>query len=151
MMAPDIGHGQGDVFGESARPVHAHSLGIGAQMAPAGQAVAAAAAYNMTLPAYDIAGEKIADIGTDFHDPPHKFMADGHRHGNRGLGPGVPFVDMDIGPADSSAENLDQDIVDANGGPLDFFEPQTLFPLALYQGFHNIYDNLKTRFKYAEN
>jgi hypothetical protein len=58
---------------------------------------------------------------------------------------------MDIGPADSSAENLDQDIVDANGGPLDFFEPQTLFPLALYQGFHNIYDNLKTRFKYAEN
>jgi hypothetical protein len=42
---------------------------------------------------------------------------------------------------------LDQDIVDANAGPLDFFEPQTLLALALHQGFHNLYDNLKMKVK----
>jgi len=42
---------------------------------------------------------------------------------------------------------LDQDIVDANRGLLDFFEPQTLLALALYQGFHNLYDNLKMKVK----
>ena len=76
MMPPDVGHGQRDVFGERAGPVHAHALRVRAQVAPAGQAIAAAAADHVAFAADDIAGEEIGHVGADLDDLAHEFVAD---------------------------------------------------------------------------
>ena len=53
-------------------------------------------------------------------------MPDDHRHGNRLLRPGVPFVDVQIGAADAGAQHLDQHVVDADGRPGHVLEPKSL-------------------------
>ena len=83
-------------------------------MAAAGEAVAAAAADDVTFPADDIAGEEIGDVGPDFDDAADKLVADGHGDGNGLLRPVVPLVDVDIGAADAGAQDADQDVVDAD-------------------------------------
>ena len=50
-VVPDVGHRQGDVLGERAVPADAEADRVGAQVAPAGQAVAAAAADHVALAA----------------------------------------------------------------------------------------------------
>ena len=65
VVAPDVGHRQRDVFGERARAVHADAHGVRAQVAPAGEAVAAAAADHVAFAADDVAGEEIGHIGAD--------------------------------------------------------------------------------------
>src|ERR1039458_6329426 len=92
VMAPDVGHRKRDEFRKRARPVHAHALGMRAQMAPAGETVAAAAADYMALAADEIAREEVRNVGADFHDLPHEFVPDGHRYGDGLLRPSVPFV-----------------------------------------------------------
>jgi hypothetical protein len=92
-------------------------------MTPARQTIA-------TMPASDVAfhGDEIA-LGESFdviaHPMDHtdEFMADRHWHRNRFLCPGVPVVDVNIGPADRSLENADQNIVRANFWHWNFFEP----------------------------
>jgi hypothetical protein len=107
-----------------------------AQMPPASQAVAASAADHMTFATHQIAGAKIADVRSHLNDFADKFMTDGHWYGDGALRPIVPAVDMNIGAANARAPDADQNIVDANGGFGDLFEPQTGLALALYKGFH---------------
>ena len=50
------------IFGKGAGPVHANALRVRAQMAPSGQAVAAAAADHVAFAADNLARMKIVDI-----------------------------------------------------------------------------------------
>ena len=138
VVAPDVGHGQRDVFGERARTVHAHALGVSTKVAAAGEAVAAAAADHVSLAADQVAGEKVRHIGPGLDDPADKFMADGHGHGDGRLCPLVPLVDVHVGAADARAQHLDEHVVDADLGYVHFPEPEARFVPALHQRPHAI-------------
>ena len=78
-------------------------LRVLAQVPAAGQAIAAAAADDVSLAADDLAGVKILDVRADLDDFADELMADDHRHRDGLLRPGVPFVDVQIGAADAGA------------------------------------------------
>src|SRR5450759_5285701 len=137
VMTPDIGHRQRDVFGESAWPVYADPHGVGAQVAPAGEAVAAAAANHVAFPADQIAREEIGDIGTHRFNPADELVADRHGHGNRLLRPIVPLEDVDVGAADAGLQYANQDVVDADLRDDDVLQPQAWLADAFDQSFHD--------------
>ena len=76
---------------------------VRAEMAAAGQAVAAASADDVAFAADDVAGLKIGDVGADLDDFADEFVADDHRHGDGLLRPLVPLVDVQVGAADAGA------------------------------------------------
>ena len=80
-------------------------LRVRAQMPPAGQAVAAAAADDVPLAADDVAGREVVDVGADLDDLADELVADHHRHRDRLLRPGVPVVDVHVGAADAGAQS----------------------------------------------
>ena len=123
--------GSDDVFGERARPVDADALGVRAEVPPAGQAVAAAAADDVALAADDLAGMKVRDVRADLDDLADELVADHHRHGNRLLRPGVPVVDVHVGAADAGPQHANQHVVDARFGHRHLFEPKASFGPAL--------------------
>ena len=59
VVVPDVGHRQREVLGERARAVDADALRVLAQVPPAGEAVAAAAADDVPLAADDVAGVEV--------------------------------------------------------------------------------------------
>jgi len=67
---------------------------------------------------------EIDHIRADGRDLPDEFMAD--RHGNRDglLCPGIPVVDVHVRAADSGTVDTDENVVDAESGLGDVFEPQ---------------------------
>ena len=67
-VVPDVRHRQRDELGEGAGPVHADALRVRAQVPPAGQAVAAAAADDVALAADQVAGVEVAHVGADLDD-----------------------------------------------------------------------------------
>src|SRR5262249_55565419 len=136
VMPPDVGHRQRDVLGERARPVHTDALGVCAQMTPPREAIAAAPAHDVAFSADDIAREEVADVRTDLDDPADELMPDRHRHGNGLLRPIVPLVDVDVGAADAGLENANQNVVDADPGLLDIFQPESGLAAAFDQSFH---------------
>jgi hypothetical protein len=83
-------------------------------MAAPGEAVAAAAADDVAFAADDLAGEEVVDVGADLDDFADELMPHGHRHGDGLLGPGIPFVDVQVGAADAGLADLDEDVVDAD-------------------------------------
>src|SRR5207302_1111743 len=89
----------------------------------------------------EIAGEKVGHIGPDVHDPADELVADRHGNGDGFLRPHVPLVDMDVGAADPGPQHLDEDVVDADRGCLDIFQPQAGLAPALYQCFHIDHDS----------
>ncbi len=141
VMPPDIGHGQGDVLGECARAVHADTLRVRAEMASAGQAIAASPASDVAFTAHDVAGEEVQHVGADFRDAADELVTNGHGHGNDLLGPIVPLVNMHVGAADTGPQHLDENVVDSDFGDFDVFEPQAGLAFTFHQGFHNSYGN----------
>src|SRR5579862_3449960 len=135
-MPPDVGHRQDDVFGEGAGTVHTDTESVGAQMAAAGETVAAAATDDVPFAADDVAGMEIGDVGADLYDLADEFMADGHGDGDRLLRPTVPFVNVHVGAADAGASYADQNIINARARGVDIFEPQPRLALAFYYRFH---------------
>ena len=99
-------------------------LRVLAQVPPAGQAVAAAAADDVPLAADDLAGVEVVDVRADLDDPADELVADDHRHGDRLLRPGVPVVDVHVGAADAGAQHLDQHVVDADRRHRHLLEPE---------------------------
>src|SRR5437870_100380 len=116
VVDPDIGHGQRQIFGESAGAIDADPLGVLAKMPATGKAIAAAAADHVPLTADDLAGVKVFDVRAGLHDLANEFMAHDERYGDRFLSPGIPFIDMQVSAADASAQDLDEHIVDADRG-----------------------------------
>jgi hypothetical protein len=111
-------------------------LGVGAEVAAAGQAVAAVAADDVSLAADEIADGIPADVGAHAGDASDELVSDLHRHGNRPLRPCVPLVDVDVGAADGSALNLDENVVGSDLGFRDVHQPQPGRRLFFYECFH---------------
>jgi hypothetical protein len=105
-------------------------------MAASGHAVAAAAADHVALAADDVAGEEVVDVGADLNDFTDELVADGHGHMDGFLCPIVPLVDVDICAADACVAHANQDIVDADDGLRNLFQPEALCGLTLYQRLH---------------
>ena len=114
VMLPDVGHRQGDVFGERAVAVDADALRMRAEVAPARHAVAAAPADQMPLAADEIAGMKVVDVSADLDDLADELVPDHQRDRDGALRPGVPVVDVEIGAADTGAQDTDEQVVDAD-------------------------------------
>src|SRR5690606_30857411 len=101
----------GQVVGKSAWPVDPDSGCVSTQVPPAGAAITAEAASDVSFARYPVADGEALNLLPDLHDFAHVFMAD--MHGNRyGLAcPVVPFPDVDVGTADRRFAYLYQDIV----------------------------------------
>jgi len=136
MMTPDIGHGQRDVFGESSGAIDAYALRVGAEVAAAGHAVAAASADDVALAADDVAGEEVVDVGADLNDFADKFVADGHGDFDGFLRPVVPLKNMHIRAADACISHSNQHIVNTNRRLGNILEPKSFCCLALHQCLH---------------
>ena len=135
-VTPDVGHGQDDVFGEGAGAVDADALGVGAEMAAAGEAVAAASADDVAFAADELAGLKSVTLEPTATISPTNSWPMTRGTGDGRLRPGVPVVDVEVGAADAGLEDANLDVVDADLGLGDVFEPETFFGARLDQGFH---------------
>jgi len=103
------------------------------------QAVPAAAADHMTLPANDLAGIEVGHVRTGLDDLADKLMPDGHRHRDRPCRPVVPFVNMEIGAANTGAMDPDEHVIDADGRLGNLFEPKSRFGFALTSAFMRLF------------
>ena len=81
----------------------------------------------MALGTNNFSGMKIADIAAHLDHFPDELMADNHGNGDGFLGPCVPFVNMEVGAADASFVDFDEDIVDAGGRFGDVLQPEAAF------------------------
>jgi len=135
---PDVGHRHGDVLGKRAVPIDPDPLGGRAKMPPARQAVAATSADHVPFGANEVSDREVVDVAADLNDPPDELVSDGHGHTDGLLCPGVPVVDVHVRAADRGLDHLDQDVVDADPGYGNLFQPQTLFGLALDERFHEL-------------
>src|SRR5436309_119925 len=100
------------------------------------QTISATATDDVPFAGDDLADVEVRHIGADLDDGANEFMADDERDGNGLLGPGVPLVDVQVGAADAGAQDLDEDVVDADGGERDVVEPNADFTFGFDQGFH---------------
>jgi hypothetical protein len=107
-------------------------------MTPAGEAIAAMAAGNVTFADDEIAFGKTFDVIADAIDSTHKFMAYGHRHRDRFLGPAVPVIYMYVRSADGGLEDADEDVVARNFRNGNLLEPQSGLGFCLYDGLHRL-------------
>jgi hypothetical protein len=105
MMGPDIGHGQRNVFSESAGTIHANALGMCAEVAPAGKAITATAANDMALSADNHSRVKVIDVRPNRHDLANELVPNDKRYWNGALSPLIPLVDVQIGATDSCQQD----------------------------------------------
>ena len=113
-VVPDVGHRQRDVLGERAVAADAEPDRVGAQVAPAGQAVPAAAAHDVTLARDEVARMEVGHVATDLDDLADELVADDERRLDRPGGPRIPRLDVEVRAADARLVDPDQDVVDAD-------------------------------------
>ncbi len=133
---PDVGGGDGDVFGEAAVAVDADAFGVGAEVAFAGLAGAAFAADDVAFGGDALADFPAFDVFADFDDFADEFVADGHGGFDGTLGPVVPKVDVDVGAADGGLFDFDEYIRQPDFGHGDVGHPDAFFGGFLDEGFH---------------
>ena len=68
----------------------------------------------MAFAADHFARMKIVDIRAHFHNFTHEFMPYSHWHRDRGARPVIPFINVQIGTADTRVADTDQNVVNAN-------------------------------------
>ena len=105
-------------------------------MAPAGEAIAAMSASDVAFADDEIAGREAFHVIANKIDNPDKFVADGHRHGNRFLRPGVPVIDVHVCSADGSFDDPNQHVIATDFGNGNFFEPKSRLGFAFHDGLH---------------
>ena len=133
---PTIRLGDGHELGPGTIAIYADALGVWTKMTPAGEAIATMAASNVTFANDEITFSKTSHMIADPINHSDKLMADGHRHGDRFLCPGVPVIYMYVGAADGCLEDANEDIVTRNFWNRNLLEPQTGLRFRLYDGLH---------------
>src|ERR1700674_4866206 len=107
-VGPQVDRRHHDQLGEGAVALDSDADRVGAERAPAGQAIAAAPANDMSLGSDDLARLNRRDT---FAQPNHladELVANHQRRMDRRLGPFVPALDVQIGAADARAQDADQ-------------------------------------------
>src|SRR5436190_23805312 len=100
-----MGLRNGNVVSKGAGPIYTDALSVRAKMPAPGETVAAMPACDVTFDRDEVAFGESLHVITDPLDHADELVADGHRNGNRFLGPRVPIVNVDIRSADRSLEN----------------------------------------------
>jgi hypothetical protein len=136
--SPYVGGRDGNVLGEAAGAVDADSHRVGAEVALARFAGAALAADDVPLGRHALADLPADDFLAELHDLADELVADGHGCLDRALGPGVPFVDVDIGAADGGFLYLDKNVLGPYRGHGDVVHPNTRLGSQLDEGFHEV-------------
>ena len=123
-------------LGEGTGAVDADSFGVGAKVAAAGEAVAAAAANEVTFRGDVVPDLEVRDPGPKFLDVSAELVTHGHGDRDGALGPGIPVVDVEVGATDGGFADADEDIHRSRFGPWDLFHPKSGFVLRLDQCTH---------------
>jgi hypothetical protein len=66
-------------------------------------------------------------------------MPDDEAGADGGAGPGIPVIDMEIGPTDSGVKDADFDVIDANLRFRNLLEPQAALAAAFYKCLHGVF------------
>ena len=125
-VVPDVRHGQHDEFRKRAVAINAYAQRVGAEVATAGEAVAAASADNVALTGNELAGLAIEDVRADVDDLADELVANGEADGDRLPGPCVPIENVEVCAADAGVEHADFDVVDAHFRLGNILEPEAL-------------------------
>lgn len=136
IVMPDIRHGKADVLGEASRTIHADAAGMGTQVTPARETVAAPSANYVTFSADKLARKEVRHIRSDCRDFANKLMADHHGNRDSFARPGIPLVNVHVGAADGGAPNPNQNIVNPNLRDGNLSEGQPRLRTALHKGLH---------------
>src|SRR5215831_14191099 len=105
-------------------------------MAAPCHAVATASANHVSFTRDQLTRLEVVYIRSDFNDLADKFVANHHRDGNRLLRPFIPIEDVKVGAANSSSQDPNEDVVDADAGLGNISKPQTGFSSGFDQSFH---------------
>jgi hypothetical protein len=81
----------------------------------------------VTFAADDLPREEVRDVGARFDDLASEFMPDYKRYRDCSLGPFVPVVDVEVGTADGSSADADQDVVNTDLWNRYILDPETGF------------------------
>src|ERR1700719_869761 len=133
----------GHELGPGTIAIYADALGIWTKMTPASEAIATMSASNVTFADDEITFSKASHMIADPINHADKLVADGHRHGDRFLGPGVPVIYMYVGPANGGLENPNKDVVARNFRNGNLLEPQSGLGFRLYDGLHRFLHGVK--------
>ena len=106
----------GEVLGEASGAVHAHALGVRAEVELAAAAIAAMAADDVALAGDDLSGLVGGHGRAHFLNDAAVLVAHVHADGDGLLGPRVPVPDVHVGAADGGLVNLDENIVGSDFG-----------------------------------
>ena len=106
--------------------VYTYTNGVTAQMFSTFTAVTANTAGNVTFTGNTVAHSNVADTRTYFGYNTYILMTDGHRSLDGLLAPFVPLVDVQVGTANGSLLNLDENIIYTHFWNGYFFHPNTL-------------------------
>ena len=94
------------------------------------------AANDVSLRRDRFARNEIADGAADLIDDADEFVSDDHGDGDRLLSPRVPVIDVDVGPADRSLLDPDENIVRSHFGDRHFFQAKSRFGPPFYECLH---------------
>mmetsp|Transcript_85169 Transcript_85169/g.244467 ORF Transcript_85169/g.244467 Transcript_85169/m.244467 type:complete len:357 (-) Transcript_85169:188-1258(-) len=132
----DILGGKAEVFCEGTGPINTDTGGRPAQVPPAGAAIAAHSARDVTF-ANDAGTQLQAPhLGAELLDHTTVLVANDHRGRDGALRPVVPLVDVDVGAADGRLLDLDQHVIRANRGLRHVHEGQALTAVLLHERLH---------------
>ena len=132
----DVGGGDNDVLGEGTGTIDTETDRVCTKTTPTGPAVAAVTARDVPFRGDPLTWLDDVDLRPDrFHDA-HEFMTDCHGKGDRGLGPIVPFHDVEIGSADRRLGHPHQSVVGSGRWRLDIFQPDSRLGARFHEGSH---------------
>src|SRR5439155_1164270 len=138
-----------DVLGECARPLHADTDRVAAEMTPPGAAVAAMPAGHMALDRDALAYYETAHLAADLGDRALELVTDDERDRDRLLRPRVPIPDVKIGAADRRVVDAHEEIVGADRGTRGVLEPDPRLSAALHERAHQITPRARPTFANA--
>ena len=105
----------------------------------------------MAFADHEIATRKAFYVIANKIDNADKLMTDGHRHRNRFLGPGVPIIDVHVGPADGGLEDANEHVIAPNLWNRHFLEPQPRLGLSLHDRLHCFLHDRKLSTDFADS
>ena len=108
----------------------------GALHAPARDAVAAPPADQVALAAHEVADLEVVDVDAELDDLADELVADDERHRDVRLRPGVPRIDVQVGPANAGAQHLDEDVAPADRRYRHVLVAQARFGLGFDESLH---------------
>ena len=120
------------IFSKSTVTIYTYTNAVFADVLQTTATVTAVTASDMSLTGNTIAYLDVAYTRTYLGYNTYILMTDGHWGFDSLLAPLVPLVDVEVGTADGSLLDLDEDIVHAYLGHGYFFHPNALHGLFLY-------------------